>query len=284
MSKDIDHLNNNDDIDLAAGDLSDAGMDQIMRQVQAMDAAYKIGSALANTAMVPKEYRDKPHDATAAILYGAELGLKPTQALQQIFVVQGKPAIYARTMVALLKAKGYAFETVDTSDESVTVRGTSPRGEAEEATWNIKRAEKAGYTSNKKYQTDPQAMLYAKAASEVCRKLAPDVLLGIKYTAEDLELEPVKMEARRVDAPGRGSDGLRARLALTPQQEQAEEPAPDRRDEALEKIAEATTRPELKGVMTAYTAEVVGEGYPDVHAAASQRWNELEPADQEDTE
>lgn len=42
-------------------------------------------------------------------------------------------------------------------------------------------------------------MLYAKAASEVSRKLAPDVLLGIKYSAEDLELEPVKMTATRED-------------------------------------------------------------------------------------
>ena len=96
-----------------------------------------------------------------------------------MFVVHGQPAIYARTMVGLLKAKGYTFETVDTSDNAVTVRGTSPRGEVEESTWTIDRAKKAGYTGNKKYQSDPQAMLYAKAASEVCRKLAPDVLLGI---------------------------------------------------------------------------------------------------------
>ena len=102
-------------------------------------------------------------------------------------------------MVALLKAKGYKFQTVETSDEAVTVRGTSPAGEVEESTWTIARAEKAGYTKNSKYKSDPQAMLYAKAASEVSRKLAPDVLLGIKYTAEDLELEPVKMTATRED-------------------------------------------------------------------------------------
>lgn len=185
--------------ELATINTSEDGLDLLTRQAEAMGAAHKLATVLCNTQMVPQTFRGKPDDGAAAILYGAELGLKPQQALQQVFVVHGQPAIYARTMVALLKAKGYRFQTVETSDESVTVRGTSPAGEVEESTWTIARAEKAGYTKNAKYKSDPQAMLYAKASSEVSRKLAPDVLLGIKYTAEDLELEPVKMTATRED-------------------------------------------------------------------------------------
>ena len=178
--------------------------------------------------MVPQAYRGKPDDGAAAILYGAEVGLKPQQALQQVFVVHGQPSIYARTMVALLKARGYRFETVESTDESVTVRATSPRGEVEEATWDMERAQRAGYApkpdgkggyvkgqsgkviGNMKYVTDPQGMNYAKAASEVCRKIAPDVLLGIRYAAEDLELEPqpVRATAERVDRPQRGRSAL----------------------------------------------------------------------------
>jgi hypothetical protein len=41
------------------------------------------------------------------------------------------------------------------------------------------RARKAGYTRNEKYQKDPQAMLYARAASIACRRTAPEVLKGI---------------------------------------------------------------------------------------------------------
>ncbi|PIS66313.1 hypothetical protein AZH46_06965 [Corynebacterium striatum] len=92
--------------------------------------------------MVPATFRGKPDDGAAAILYGAEVGLKPQQALQQVFVVHGQPAIYARTMAALLKAKGYTFSTVETSDTSVTVEGHSPRGEREISTWTIDRAKK----------------------------------------------------------------------------------------------------------------------------------------------
>lgn len=191
-------------------DVTDDGLALLQKQAEALGAAHKIATVLCSTGMVPQAYRGKPDDGAAAILYGAEVGLKPQQALQQVFVVHGQPSIYARTMVGLLKARGYRFETVDTSDESVTVRATSPRGEVEEATWDIARATKAGYTSNKKYTTDPQGMLYAKAASEVSRKIAPDVLLGIRYSAEDLELEPlpVRATAERVDRPRKGRSAL----------------------------------------------------------------------------
>lgn len=220
---------------------SDDGLELLVKQAKAMEAAHQLATALCNTQMVPATFRGKPDDGAAAILYGAELGLKPQQALQQVFVVHGQPAIYARTMAGLLKSKGYRFQTVESTDDSVTVHGTSPRGEEEVSTWSIDRAKKAGYTSNKKYQSDPQAMLYAKALSEVCRKLAPDVLLGITYTAEDLELEakPVQMQATRQD---RGADAVRAALA----QKKQEEPAP--RDWMAE-VKATTTGAQLNALM-----------------------------------
>ena len=228
-----------------AAEISESGMEDLMRQAEAMSAAHKLATVLCNTQMVPATFRGKPDDGAAAILYGAEVGLKPQQALQQVFVVHGQPAIYARTMVALLKAKGYSFQTVESTDESVTVSGKSPRGEVETSTWTLARAKKAGYISNKKYQTDPQAMLYAKAASEVSRKLAPDVLLGIKYTAEDLELEPVKATATRMD--NRGLDKVQAALAAKKQEAQPEpEPAVDGN---VETIKQAESMEALNAIM-----------------------------------
>ncbi|EHI13180.1 hypothetical protein [Mycolicibacterium thermoresistibile] len=183
---------------------------QLMQHAQAMSAAKQLGDALSQTDMVPKDYKGKPANAAAAILYGAELGLNPIQSLQQVFVVHGQPAIYARTAVALVKRAGVVVETVSSTDEAVTVRATDPRtGQVEESTWDIPRAKRAGYTSNKKYETDPQAMLYAKAAMEVCRRIAPDVLLGIPYAREELELELAQQQPMRVRSE-RGGRGLAA--------------------------------------------------------------------------
>lgn len=266
--------------DTGLPEVTDNGLELLVKQAQALEAAHKIGSALANTQMVPQTFHGKPDDAAAAILYGAELGLKPTQALQQVFVVHGQPAIYARTMVGLLKSKGYTFETVDTSDNAVTVRGTSPRGEVEESTWTIDRAKKAGYTGNKKYQSDPQAMLYAKAASEVCRKLAPDVLLGIRYTAEDLELEPrpVRATARRTDQPSVGD--VRAQLtarATTPESE----PEPvevgevDELSNILARIETAQDMDELSEIMGGAKTLLTEEEYDTARQIANAKAGEL---------
>lgn len=189
---------------------------QLMMHAQAMASAKQLGDALADTDLVPVTYKGKPGNAAAAILYGAELGLNPIQSLQQIFVVHGAPAIYARTAVALVKRQGLIVETVSSSDDAVTVRATDPRtGQVEECTWDIARAAKAGYTSNKKYQTDPQAMLYAKSAMECCRKIAPDVLLGIPYAREELDLEEVATQ-RVHSERARGVAALTNRVSTAP--------------------------------------------------------------------
>ena len=255
-----------------ATNTSEDGLDLLTRQAEAMGAAHKLATVLCNTAMVPQTFRGKPDDGAAAILYGAELGLKPQQALQQVFVVHGQPAIYARTMVALLKAKGYRFQTVETSDESVTVRGTSPAGETEESTWTIDRAKKAGYTSNKKYQTDPQAMLYAKAASEVSRKLAPDVLLGIRYSAEDLELEPVKMTATREDVRAKAESAPVP--ALTKKDPEPEVVDDDLIADVRETLESFTTSEQVNDF--AANLKQSGEVPDEVLDLCRARWAELE--------
>lgn len=186
---------------------------QLMAHAESMQAAKQLADALCDSELVPATYRGKPGNGAAAILYGAELGLNPIQSLQQIFVVHGAPAIYARTAVALVKRHGVIVETVSSTNDAVTVRAEDSRtGQVEQSTWDIPRAELAGYTSNKKYKTDPQAMLYAKAAMEVCRKIAPDVLLGIPYSREELELEqqPTRVRSER---GGVGVSSLRQRAA-----------------------------------------------------------------------
>ncbi|AXH50518.1 ssDNA-binding protein [Gordonia phage Ruthy] len=243
---------------------------QLMQHAQSMDTAHRLADNMCRTPLVPEIYqvgsypnRDKDDDAvvgagTAAILYGMELGLNPIQSLQQIFPVHGQPGIYARTAVALLKSRGYKIWTEATSDESVTVMGQAPDGTAEGSTWTIERAEKAGYVptidestgqyrknqrgrliGNEKYLTDPQAMLYAKAAMEVCRKLAPEVLMGIG-DRDDAAVADDQDGPRRVrnEAAAPGVDELRARLGIA-----APKPTPEPDEpatEAAEAVGEST--------------------------------------------
>jgi hypothetical protein len=180
---------------------------RLVAWAQAAHAAHQLATALCKTSFAPAHFRDNPGDTTAAIMAGDELGLSPLASMRSLYVVHGTPALYARTMVALVQSRGHEVWTEKASDESVTVCGQR-RGsdKVERATWTIARAQRAGYTGNKKYQSNPAEMLYAKAASEICRRVAADVLLGIPATVEDIELEdttapePRKVSRRKVEA------------------------------------------------------------------------------------
>lgn len=177
---------------------------RLIAWAEGLSAAHQIGSALCQTTFVPAQFRGKPEEAAAAILYGDEIGLTPTQALQSVYVVSGKPGLYARSMVALLLSQGHEIWTVEKTDAKVTVAGRR-KGSAHthQETWTTSRAQKAGYTNNKKYTTDPQAMLYARAAADVCRQVAPDALAGLAYSVEEMELSevaPTTTVVRQVDA------------------------------------------------------------------------------------
>ena len=185
---------------------------RLVAWAEGLAAAHRIGSALCQTSFVPTHFRGKPEEAAAAILYGDEIGFTPTQAMQNLYVISGKPAMYARSMVALVLSKGHEVWTVEKSDAKVTVAGKRKgSNHVIEETWTPGRAQKAGYANNKKYVTDPQAMLYARAAADVCRQIAPDALAGLAYSAEEMELSeeqptttvrraPAKAQ-RKVEAP-----------------------------------------------------------------------------------
>ena len=178
-----------------------------------LGAAYNIGKALASTDFVPaslktqsggrpKELEQVAENVAACILAGKALGLDPMNSIQNIFVVHGRPAMYARTMVALVLAAGHEVRRVEATEQRVVYRGRR-KGETEwtEVEWTIARASKAGYTGNKKYQTDPIAMLTAKCQSEISRVIAPDVLTGIAATSvEEVQLEDLGEEGT-TDAP-----------------------------------------------------------------------------------
>lgn len=165
------------------------GANLIREAAAVMVDAHKLATAVASTQMIPKHFQGKPDECAAAMLYGASLGLDPMQSVRQIYVVHGQAALYARAMSALILGAGHKVWTVESTDASVTVAGSRKGSEhVESSTWTFDRANKAGYTNNAKYKTDPQAMLYSKALSEVCRKIAPDVLSGV-YAVEELQLE-----------------------------------------------------------------------------------------------
>lgn len=184
-------------------------------------AAYELDSwqvirqqaeTLAKSAMVPKEFRGKPDEIIAAALYGREVGFGVTTSLSYIQVINGKAGLSAEAMVALCRKAGHSISGNATATEAHVVGKRADTGDEMEVTWTKAMADRAGLTSDtwRKY---PEAMLWARAVSQLCRSLFADVIMGLSYTPEELnDFTPVPITpaggrepAQQSASPGRTS-------------------------------------------------------------------------------
>lgn len=87
---------------------------------QNFEQAMTFAKYLADSEMVPKQYRGRPGDCLIAMQWGHEIGLKPLQALQSIAPVNGKPNLYGDAGKAMLLAAGCEID----EDDAETIRAT----------------------------------------------------------------------------------------------------------------------------------------------------------------
>ena len=149
----------------------------------------RLAARIHNTSFVPKALRGDPNSVLACILTGDELGLGPMQSLAMINVIEGKPAISAELMRALVHRAGHEIKPVGKpTSNAVTLKGRR-RGETEwtVVTWEVADAKRAGLLPAKPeaaWTKYPRSMLLARATSELCRQVFSDVIGGL-YTPEE---------------------------------------------------------------------------------------------------
>ncbi|MGW3571665.1 hypothetical protein ACWDSL_48665 [Streptomyces sp. NPDC000941] len=150
-------------------------------------AAFTIAESLAKTSFVPDAFRNKPHEVTAAILTGIEMGLSPMAALRAFDLIKGTPAMRANAMRGLVQSHGHAIWEEDATATRAVVCGRRAREtEVHRSEWTIERAADAQLTGKDNWKRQPKAMLLARATAEACRLTASDVLHGVPYAAEEL--------------------------------------------------------------------------------------------------
>ena len=144
---------------------------------------------VAQSSLIPAEYRGKPADIVWAMDIGSALGVPYTQVMQSMVVARGKMTMSADLMGAVVRRAGHKLRLREDGD-SVTatlVRSDDPDYEFT-ATWDKEKAQAAGlWGSRGPWQQYPRQMLRARAITEVCRQGASDALAGTVYTPEELE-------------------------------------------------------------------------------------------------
>jgi hypothetical protein len=149
---------------------------------------------VAQSSLIPAEYRGKPADIVWAMDIGDALGVPYTQVMQSMVVARGKMTMSADLMGAVVRRAGHRLRLREDGD-SVTatlIRADDPDYEFT-VTWDKGKAQAAGlWGSRGPWQQYPRQMLRARAITEVCRQGASDALAGTVYTPEELEPVPAQ--------------------------------------------------------------------------------------------
>jgi hypothetical protein len=177
--------------------LANDNFDRLAAWARAAEATHQMATRLVETSFVPEAFRKKPHEATAAILAGAELGFDPMASLRCFDVINGTASPRAITLRAVVQSKGHEMWEEESTPERAVVKGIRKGStKVRESVWTIQRAKDLGVTGKDNWRKQPQNMLLARATAECARLVAADAILGIPYSSEELADmdEPIRGE------------------------------------------------------------------------------------------
>lgn len=190
------------------------GSEGLLQFVRDLQLAYQAAQMLVTTSFVPQSYSGKPSEAAAAIVTGQGLGLDPLASLRSMDVISGTPAFRAITIRALVQSHGHEIWVEEQNQQRAIVKGRRKgTDKVETSMWDMDRARRLNLTNKPNWKNQPEAMLVARATTEVGRLIAADALLGMAYSIEELEdgvtpeaqppAEPQPRRTRTVSRKGR---------------------------------------------------------------------------------
>jgi hypothetical protein len=199
-----------------------------------LDEQIRYAKWIAESSLVPKEFRGKPADILVAIGLGKAIGMYPAVALQSMAVINGRPGLHGDGLLAVVVASAaYVshteyFEVVDregTAELRRRVEGLTAedlkrettravctfrrKGQTDPVTrtFSIAQAKRANLIGKSGPWTEyPDRMLQMRARGFAARDAFPDVLKGLRTVEElaDIPVEddpPAPVVRRRSETP-----------------------------------------------------------------------------------
>ena len=177
---------------------------------QTFDQALTFSQYLADSDMVPKDYKGKPGNCLIAMQWGAEVGLKPLQALQNLAVINGRPALWGDSVIAIVRGSPLCEYVIETDDGQTATCKVKRRGEPEQIrTFSMDDARAAGLAGKQGPWTQfPKRMRQMRARAFALRDVFPDVLRGLPVAEEimDTPTERHMGQAVIVEPPARPNE------------------------------------------------------------------------------
>lgn len=219
-----------------------------------IDGAFQLARWLSSAQLLPPALRGKEADLFTMILSGMELGLPPMAALRGMYIVNGKPALEAKTKAAICLQRGAAvyFRRTEYTPEATTWE-TLRRGETEPRLSRYTKAEaKAAGLLDKEgpWRGYWQRMISHRALGWLCDDAYPDVVLGVA-TAEDFEDDQIQFRPIAPVAPGVDIGTVRAPAAAPAAREPGPPPAHHTKPAAAPAAKPPLTEADVEEIITA---------------------------------
>lgn len=173
---------------------------------QTFEQALTFAQYLADSDMVPKDFKGKPANCLIGMQWGMELGMKPLQAIQNIAVINGRPNLWGDAMLALVRSSPLCeYVTEDWHPDGTAYCKAKRRGEPEQIrTFSDADANLAGLLGKQgPWTTGPKRMKQLRARGFALRDVFTDVLRGMGMAEEALDTPTERFlgEAPRVKEP-----------------------------------------------------------------------------------
>jgi hypothetical protein len=157
------------------------------------EQALEFSRYLADSEMVPKDFRGKPGNCLIAMQWGAEIGLKPLQALQNLAIINGRPNLWGDAVIALVRASPLCKYVIEEDDGTTatcrTWRVGAPAEQVER--FSVDDAKTAGLLGKQGPWTQyPKRMRKMRARAFLLRDVYADVLRGLPIAEETLDAPP----------------------------------------------------------------------------------------------
>ena len=176
---------------------------------RSLNEAMQMAELLANSSIVPKDFIGKPGNILVAVQWGAEIGLKPMQAMQSIAVINGKPALWGDAVLGLVLTSPHCKDVIETyegtGDDLAAVCIAQRHGRKDvTGRFSVKDAKAAGLLGKQGPWTQYRdRMLKMRARSFALRDQFADVLKGMDVieavqdipTADDRPKTPAEIGA-----------------------------------------------------------------------------------------
>lgn len=176
----------------------------------AFDQIWRASKLFASSDLVPTAYKGKPENCFIAIEMADRMGISPFAMLQSLVIIQGKPSMEAKLIIALVNDSNLFenpldFEVVgdDPHAKNFKVRAVATMrktGKLCQGPWiTYQMVEGEGWLSKQgsKWKTMPDLMFRYRAASYFAKIYAPNITMGMQTREEMEDVTPIDITPRK---------------------------------------------------------------------------------------